>query len=88
MPTSTLTSKGQLTLPKPIRDRLGVHKGDRIEFVLGPDGAVQLRPLTRSVRELAGCLAQPGQRPVRVEDMNASIAELLAEEDERIRSER
>ncbi len=40
---STLTSKGQTTIPKDIRDSLGLKPGDRITFTMMPDGPVQMR---------------------------------------------
>ncbi|MCP3963582.1 MAG: AbrB/MazE/SpoVT family DNA-binding domain-containing protein [bacterium] len=85
MPTSTLTSKGQITIPKQVRDRLGVHQGDRIEFVLEPSGPVSLRPLKRSARDLAGFLHRPGAGTVSQPEMDAGVLELIAEDDERIR---
>jgi antitoxin PrlF len=41
MPT-TVTSKGQVTIPKPVRDRLGIEPGSTVEFELAPDGRVVL----------------------------------------------
>jgi antitoxin PrlF len=37
---TTLTSKGQVTIPKPVRDRLGVKPGDEVTFEMAPDGRV------------------------------------------------
>lgn len=85
MTTSTVSSKGQITIPKKVRDRLGIDRGDRVEFVFDRGGEVSLRPLKRSVRELAGLFAKPDRKTVTQEEMDASVAELLAEEDERIR---
>ncbi len=85
MPTATVTSKGQVTIPKPVRDRLGVTRGDRIEFIFDLDGSVRLRPLTHSVTELAGFLHRPGRESVTTEEMGESLVELLVEDDERIR---
>ena len=85
MPTATVTSKGQVTIPKPVRDRLGVNRGDRIEFVFDRDGSVRLRPMTHSVRELAGLLHRPDRDSVTPEEMRESVVELLVEDDERIR---
>jgi AbrB family looped-hinge helix DNA binding protein len=42
---TTLTAKGQLTIPKRVRDRLGVKPGSKIDFDLAPDGRVVLIPL-------------------------------------------
>jgi AbrB family looped-hinge helix DNA binding protein len=73
MPTATLTSKGQLTLPKVIRDRLRVGAGDRVDFVIKDDGTIVLQPATVDVRELAGVLHRKGIKPLSVAEMNAVI---------------
>ena len=39
---TTVTSKGQVTIPKPVRDRLGIKPGNAVEFQLAPDGRVVL----------------------------------------------
>lgn len=72
MPTATLTSKGQTTVPKEVRDFLGLHEGDQIEFVIG-HGEVVLRPATLDVKSLKGILRQEGQKPVSVAEMNSAI---------------
>lgn len=43
---TTLTSKGQVTIPKPVRDRLGVKPGDEVAFDMGPDGRVTIAKAT------------------------------------------
>jgi antitoxin PrlF len=73
MPSATLTSKGQLTLPKAIRDRLRLGAGDRVDFVVKDDGTVVLRPVTVDVREIKGLLHRKGLKPLSVEEMNAVI---------------
>jgi AbrB family looped-hinge helix DNA binding protein len=73
MPTATLTSKGQLTLPKAVRDRLRLGAGDRVDFVIKDDGTIVLRPATVDVRELAGLLHRKGIKPLSVAEMNAVI---------------
>lgn len=72
MPTSTITSKGQTTIPKDIRDRLHLRPGDRLEFVVDDDGRVVVLPATVDVAELAGIL-KPPSRPVSVEAMNQAV---------------
>ena len=69
MSTSTLTSKGQTTIPKDIRKRLNLQPGDRLEFVIDEDGRVLVLPASIDASELAGML-KPPIRPVSVEDMN------------------
>ena len=73
MPSATITSKGQLTLPKAIRDLLRLGAGDRVDFIVKDDGTVVLRPTTVDVRELKGLLHRKGLRPLSVEEMNAII---------------
>ncbi len=73
MPSATLTSKGQLTLPKAIRDLLRLGAGDRVDFIVKDDGTVVLRPATVGVRELKGLLHRKGFAPLSVERMNAII---------------
>lgn len=74
MPTATLTTKGQITIPKSVRDHLGVDTGDRLSFAVQEDGSVVITPITRHVHELAGMLHRPGRRPVSVERMDEAIA--------------
>jgi antitoxin PrlF len=75
MPRSTVTSKGQVTIPQSIRTRLGLHTGDVIEFVEGPDGAILVRPAGLDPLSLEGSLHREGQPPVSVEDMERVIRE-------------
>lgn len=74
MSTSTLTSKGQTTIPKEVRDQLGLSPGDRIEYVVEPDGRVVLLPATRHVHELKGMLKHLAPvRPVTLDEMDDAI---------------
>jgi len=74
MATATLTSKGQLTLPKKIRDHLKVATGDAVDFVIGADGEVRVRAGNVDVRDLQGLLHKPGRRAVTLEQMDEAIA--------------
>jgi AbrB family looped-hinge helix DNA binding protein len=73
MPTATLTSKGQVTLPREVRAALGVAAGDRLDFIRMDDGAYAIVPAHHSVRSLKGVLPRPSH-PVSLEDMEAAIA--------------
>ena len=79
MPTATMTTKGQVTIPKEVREHLGVEPGDRLSFVVQEDGTVIVKPITRHVRELGGLLQRPGKRPVSVNEMDESIARRMQE---------
>ncbi len=57
MPTATLTSKGQITIPIEVRRALGIEAGDRIDFFEIEKGKYGLRPRTGSIMDMKGCLA-------------------------------
>jgi antitoxin PrlF len=61
---ATLTSKGQMTIPKAIRDSLGMKAGDRMTFTLMPDGIVVLRVKNKRVSDLGGILHKKGRKAV------------------------
>jgi AbrB family looped-hinge helix DNA binding protein len=73
MATATLTSKGQLTLPKSVRERMGLDSGDRVEFVEVTDGVFNIVAATRDVRELRGMISKP-KDAISLDDMNRAIA--------------
>jgi AbrB family looped-hinge helix DNA binding protein len=73
MPGATLTSKGQVTIPKAVRDLLGLEAGDQLDFVLEDGSRVILRPGNRDARSLKGLLHRPGRRPVSIRQMNEAI---------------
>jgi antitoxin PrlF len=64
---ATLTSKGQTTIPKSIRDSLGMKAGDRMSFTLMADGVVVMRVKNKHVAELAGLLYKKGRKRVPIE---------------------
>ena len=67
---ATLTSKGQTTIPKEIRDSLHMKAGDRMTFTLMPDDTVVMRVKSKSITELAGKLRKKGRKPVPVEQLS------------------
>lgn len=80
----SVTSKGQTTIPKEIRDRLGLGQGTRIEWRI-ENGAAIVRPRKIRAADLAGVLHRPGMKPVTVEEMDEAIANHVAGDDERIK---
>ena len=73
MSQSTVTVKGQTTLPREVRQALDLAPGDRLRYVILDDGQVRLLR-TRPVSELAGLLKRAGQALVTLEEMEAAIA--------------
>lgn len=74
---STITVKGQTTLPRDVRAALGLTSGDRVRYVI-LDGEVRILK-ARSVKELRGMLARPGQRHVSLEEMDEAIGAAATE---------
>ena len=73
MPKSKVTSKGQITLPKMVREVLHVDAGDHVSFTVRGDGVVELRPEMGDLLELYGVLPAPKGRRVTLADMQAAI---------------
>jgi len=67
-----LTSKGQLTIPKKIRDHLNLRAGDRVEFLIEGKNTVRMIAITSSIRELKGHLPKP-RKKVSIHDMQEAI---------------
>jgi antitoxin PrlF len=67
---ATLTSKGQTTIPKEIRDSLHMKTGDRMTFTLMPDATVVMRVKSKSLSELAGKLHKKGRKAIPVEQLS------------------
>lgn len=82
---ATVTSKGQITLPKEIRDQLGLVVGSKLDFSIEADGSLRVRPLRRGAADLFGLLHDPDRAASTVEQMNEAVGQYLAEDDERIR---
>ena len=75
MATAVLTSKGQITIPKEVRERLGVDTGDRVEFVEIEGGVFTMVAATRDIRELKGIIPKAA-KPVAIVAMNRAIAKM------------
>jgi antitoxin PrlF len=67
---STLTSKGQTTVPKAIRESLRLKPGDRITFTPMPDGTVLMRVKNKSVMNLAGSLRRRRRKALPIEELS------------------
>lgn len=84
---TTMTSKGQLTVPKEIREILGLKEGTKFSVTI-ENGNVVARPKNRSIMELAGILGKaPNGKSLTIEEMDTAIGDMLVEDDERIKRE-
>lgn len=75
MATATVTSKGQVTIPKKIREKLHLDAGQRIEFLEDANGVISIWPVTEHVTRLKGMVRKP-EEPVSLEKMKAAIREV------------
>ena len=78
MTIATITSKGQVTIPKEIRDALTLNSGDKLEFEVNDRGDLLVRPVTRSVSDVFGRLQRSRPSAVTIEEMNRAIERRLS----------
>ena len=71
---ATITSKGQVTVPKAVRDRFHLSPGDKIEFLIDEDGTLRVIPVTATLRELKGMVPKP-DRMVSLTEMEEAITD-------------
>lgn len=69
---TTITSKGQVTIPKPVREKLNLQPGDLVDFVIEDDGGIRLMPVADSILKLKA-MVPPPDAPLSLEEMQAAI---------------
>ncbi|MBE9216446.1 AbrB/MazE/SpoVT family DNA-binding domain-containing protein [Plectonema cf. radiosum LEGE 06105] len=75
MAITSVTTKGQVTIPKEIRDYLNIDTGSKVDFVIDENGIVTLIPLNVPVKNLSGILHRPGMKSATLEEMETAIKE-------------
>jgi AbrB family looped-hinge helix DNA binding protein len=85
MPTATMTSKGQITIPIEVRKALGLKAGVRIDFYEIEKGEYAFRPKTGSIMEMRGCLAYDGPT-ITIEEMHRALLDQAGELDKATKS--
>ena len=85
MPTSTITSKGQITIPIEVRKSLKLKAGDKINFFETEDGKYTFEPKTGSIMDMKGILQRMGYAPLgyapSIEEMDEAVLDYAAELD-------
>jgi len=71
--TATVSEKGQITLPKALRDRLGIRPGSQLELRAEPDGTLRVQVLSTGAASLFGLLARPGEPARTLQQMDAAL---------------
>jgi antitoxin PrlF len=79
MPTATITSKGQITIPIEVRKKLGLKAGVKIDFFEDEEGSYSIRPKTGSIMEMKGILRRLGYVPT-IEEMDRDILKAASED--------
>ena len=79
MALTTLTNKGQVTIPKAVRESLGLNAGDKIEFIVDKEGEVRIKPVTKKVDDVFGMLHKQDREPVSIENMDAAVKQKIKE---------
>ena len=87
MPTATVTSKGQITLPMETRRKLRIRPGTKIDFYENAAGETVIKPKLGDIRDLKGIVKYTGP-PVSIEDIKRSIGDAIAEDYARSVSDR
>ncbi len=79
MSTATMTTKGQVTIPKKIREALSLKAGDKIEIIVTENKEAIIRPISKSVEEVFGMLYNVDQKTISVDEMNQAISQRMKE---------
>ncbi len=83
--TAMVSDKGQVTLPKALRDRLGIQPGSRLAFRVAADGSLNVQVLATGSNVLFGLLAKPGEPARSLDDMDAAITQSVRARTRRVR---
>ena len=75
--TATVSEKGQVTLPKHLRDQLGIRPGSRLEFRLAADGCFQVQVLATGSSALFGLLAKPGDKARTLGELDSAVTHIV-----------
>jgi AbrB family looped-hinge helix DNA binding protein len=75
---STMTSKGQTTVPAEVRELLKLKPGDRLRYIIR-NGEVMLKAKNKRLMDLAGCLHRPGMPTMTIEEMDQAIGDAIVD---------
>ncbi len=79
MAISTVTSKGQVTIPKKVREQLRLQTGDKVDFRIEDDGSIRVYPVARKVSEVFGVFASKATKSHSTTELNKRIKKALRE---------
>jgi AbrB family looped-hinge helix DNA binding protein len=76
-----MSSKGQVVVPRVLREALGLHAGSELIFAMHRDGVLEVKPLKRSIEMFFGRCKQAGEKPLSIEDMDKAIGQAVSDND-------
>lgn len=76
-----VSSKGQVVIPRILREKLGIHAGNELLFKVRADGVIEIKPLQRSIKMFFGRCRRAKEAPMSVEDMDAAIMRAVMDND-------
>ncbi|MEN6626106.1 MAG: type II toxin-antitoxin system PrlF family antitoxin [Candidatus Sumerlaeia bacterium] len=77
MSIATITTKGQITIPKDVRERLGLRTGDKVNFKIRPDGSACMQPVTLRPEDVFGMLKGRSRVRATIRQMDENLAEAI-----------
>lgn len=77
MAMATITSKGQVTIPKTIRDSLKLHTGDKIEIIVTSNREALIKPISKKTDEVFGKLHKPDRKAFSTEEMDKIVRQKM-----------
>lgn len=79
MAKATVTSKGQITIPKSIRDQLRLHSGDKVDFYVSENGDAILRLVAKNAEDVFGLLSSPNRKSLSTREINHRLKKAIKE---------
>ena len=80
LPTAKVTAKGQITIPKHVREKLNLRPGDKVRFEMDDDGGARMKAINRSIDEIAGMLKPYTTVRLTTEQIKDSARDAAAED--------
>ena len=77
MSQSTITSKGQITIPKDVRNVLHLESGSKVDFLITDNGEAIMRPLSKTTEDVFGILSSPKRKKVSVKEMDRGLKKIF-----------
>jgi AbrB family looped-hinge helix DNA binding protein len=75
-----VSSKGQVVIPRSVREKLGIHAGNELIFKIRLDGVLEIKPQARSIDMFFGRCKRKNEKTMSIEDMDAAIMQAVSKD--------